>query len=270
MKVIFCFILSSILSFGQSVNRFPFQVLDAQNAFMKNGQEIQRFKFIQGSKQIVLKNGNIYLIHFSGIPFHFQGDTIVDLNKINIRQNNLRMIGDGRPKVESFFKGYPSIPKMIHDYHPFFIFPPQRTSYSGHHIEDDICLKWKNGYGKVKVEITNVFGDTIRTLETDSNSLTIPKTMFKGAFLDAELLLVGVKSQKYWDTYIFKLFRNDNYHGLFSCSITSAEQALMVAYYLESGWLRDEAESYYRLCIELSPDKVFQDALRYFFLRKGN
>lgn len=260
---------TSIHVVGQKYNKYPFQVVDSNNAFLKNRKAIKRLDLLSRHDVIELKKGTVLLVHYTGLPIRLKGDTVVNLKSLNDQFNeSTRKIRDGRPRIEWLFSDKPILRTMTYDYIPPFIYPPPGTVLT-HNIEDDLCLRWNSGkVNSYSLEIRNIFDDTLKTYYSETNSLVIPSDELKKFAGGEPALLISFRSDNKPSAQIAcRLIRNHEIKGLFECTTVKPERALMIGYYLECAGLLLEAKEYYNLAKSLSDDKVFNEIAEHFEMR---
>ncbi|CAN5453851.1 hypothetical protein BH10BAC4_BH10BAC4_22150 [soil metagenome] len=264
-------IFTTNFSFGQKAERFPFQIIDAEGAYSKKGQVIKRFQFLSRTEKLELRNGNIHLVHYTGIPISFKGDTVINLTQLDKEISAAtKAMSYYRPDLKRMFDVTPIVPGAIYDYNPLIVFPSPRIQQISHNERDDLCMRWLKGKSnKYLIEIKNIFDDSLKSYFCDSNSIIIPSNDLKVLQPVGDILLIFVKQDKRQEFLLkVRIIRNSNFEGLFNCIVNTADNALMIAYYMELAGKTDEAENYYKLAASLSSDKIFSEALGYFQKRK--
>jgi hypothetical protein len=91
----------AVTGLSQNPKRFPFQVFSAQNCLNNKKQAIQNQDFLKRSDKLTLNSGEVYLVHYTGLSFHFTGDTTISLEYLNKKLADVPVIG--RPKLDALF-----------------------------------------------------------------------------------------------------------------------------------------------------------------------
>ena len=278
---------------------YPFQVLYAENARLKDGRELKSLDMVSVDESIKIENGgSLVLIHDTGFPIEINGDTILFIRELD----EIISPKSATLKVRSKKKHYPtqgysnrrigidfifisdrvtankrklSTLGLTFDQNDNMeiIYPPRsrdKVTYSG-----DFCIRWRPSIGEsYNVEIRNMYDDVLANINTKVNEIVISeKEMGQIQNSNTTLLLTitknpsGVKSQ----TFAVMKYNFKHVSNPYPCQIFNPSSALLVAFYLETSvWdYTKVAEEYYILAAKLSPKKFYQDMLSNYYSRQA-
>jgi hypothetical protein len=256
-------------SFAQKAKKFPFQVVDSKNSYTAKGRSIEQFDFL--TREPVTVKGYLHIVHYYGQPFTFEGDTIVNLKSLDEKLTSVSYpITMSRPPIEKLFRNEPfgAAVSAIHDYDPLFVYPPPLATLM-HSEADDLCLRWKAGSKNYRLDVKNIYDDSLRTYFVDTNQFTLPSTLFSELKTDLNMLILSITfDNKRQSDISCRLLKNTDIHGLFQCDVKSAVEALLIGYYNENASLLDEAQQYYEFATKASDHEVFKEALNHFKNRR--
>ncbi len=282
-------LLITILFLGQLIEtlgqkpyddkNLPFQVVYAENVQNNEGQEVNNLQLISVNEVLTIRQGGfLSMIHYFGYPIEFEGDTTINIKKI---QTQFDLLKRGKKKEKYSYLRRPNIEYLFitdgkqgrkyklsstgacHDcnFDLEIIYPPKfKTSEIV--FSNDLCITWQStNSNNYEVEVKNLFDENIKTYSSTTNELKIDKEEINALIDKDKVLLLQIKdinSNNVSDFTILRKFPSSTFDFPFSCAPQKATYALIAGFYLEIS-ARDyikEAETYYKLATELS-DKQF-------------
>lgn len=287
-------ILTLTIIYGSSSAQtlYPFQVLYAENARLRDGRELKSLDMVSVDESIKIENGgSLVLIHDTGFPIEINGDTIVALNQLDeilapkkskkqkkkTSVTALTGIGIDFLFITDLVKANKTKLNRTGMYtnctiSSEFYFPPQIEARKFYF--DNSCYKWVPfGSGKYTVEIRSMSNDFIKSYHLDQNELDLRSVPNQEFTQNTYVIEVKDSSNNklMTDRYLLKRFDFKGLSNPFPCELAKASSALIVGYLYETSRmnLSEMAEEYYILATKLSSKKFYQDMLANYYSRQA-
>ncbi len=269
---------------ANSVKKFPFQVLYAENAKDKNGQVLKSLDLVSVSDVLtVSENGTLSLIHYSGFPIETSGDTIIiivkGLQDLIVDPGQKSNLYTSSPDLgRLFIMDSKLVKKRVI---PFkydcsdcesklkIIYPPN-FNMLGLDFKDDLCFTWMPNKSKsYRVEIKTMFEEPLDTIVVTSNELRLNNQEFKILRKEENHMLAFISDleNKHHSPYVvLKKSQLNTLEFPYACNLKKATFALMAGLYIEtlSKNYLVEAEKYFELATELSDKSFYKEMLANF------
>lgn len=249
-------------------SKHPFQVIFAEKVTVNSGRQIGSMEYLNPKDVIrVDKTGTLSMIHQSGFPLEFAGDTTLS---ISILDSQIRQIDQrshplyNNPILELLFITSPKeLQKVLSERtgwvtdrnHNLELFYPPARLVS---INEGLHLTWRTSEkGFYTIKISNFYGDSLTTFNCSTNKITIPKSDIDTIIRDS--VAVGIISDGIKYSNEFVLRRSDVLISLpYSGQPESATTAICVALIIETAYdpPLEIAEEFYLMATKLS-DNLF-------------
>ncbi len=276
-------IISIILSLSlalhvsaQSTKKYPFKVVLSELAY-QNSKTIEPLDRLSTKKPVRIDSGGILLVtHWSEQFMEFVGPRTVDLQEINQQFNKLRRI-KSHLQLSSLYSTEqilirPWVGRPISYYYEM-IFPPSNRSIWLSR-SDSLCITWHlttedPNRNRFLVMVKNMFDEPLKTIDVNDAQAVIYLPDYQERFLIIEMANRDDPDLMSFQVAIW--IYDGSFPGLKKnpCNVTSAGQAVMLAYILEADGELEEAHRYYQMATELSPAQSFKQLLTNFDLRYG-
>ncbi|GIL23769.1 MAG: hypothetical protein BroJett042_22820 [Bacteroidota bacterium] len=281
-------------------------MLYAEKASLSNGTILKSLDPLLDETIQVADSGYLVLIHETGIPVEFSGDTIISLiqlrailNPPQSEKSRKRLNKNSIPLRHTYNRSigldYLTLSNPVEarktrlsrtgssmDSHPTegIKYPPLINGriYFG----DDVKIIWdaqlftnqiifKDGF---KVRFENFFGDPIRTIDVEGRELVLSEgELFEITARDKNVIFYIT------DSFVHGMPRGVSMSPFYtkaiqfpySKNITSASAALMAGFFFETTSLQDsiEARPYFELATQLSDKQFYRDMLSNYLKRTG-
>lgn len=269
---------------GEHITGRPFQIIHAENV-RNAGDSVQLTALNFLSKYDIVKleeTSYLLLVHFSGMFFTFEGDTVINLatlskeisQELNIENEEI----NHRAGIQFLFQNEAYIPKYsnpvlrIESFQGIQMLTPalDQTQLSAN--ASKICLKWRESPVRsvdvFQIIIKDIFDEVLDTMHTKSSYLDLDLSRYES---EGNLYIIKIKDSRYPRVESIEfaiILGNEQYYIPKNCKIRTAEKALEMAYYLEYNQLYTDAEEYYLLATSLSERPIFDQLLKNFQERK--
>jgi hypothetical protein len=304
MKAIFL-ILVCLLCKSVSAQTIPvFQVVHAENASLNNGTALKSLDKLLDETIHVADSGYLVLIHETGIPIEFNGDTTIHLKEIHtildppLSKKTKRYIA--RSKTPYFRHSYQRsiglhylfisneiearntrpVQRPCHDCGPpnsGLRYPPlidNKLFYS----DTDLKLMWlpREETDRFILRFVNIYDDELCSpFAVDDRQYTLSRDKIADLTKSEPDILLLIKGIESFSVDEFVIIMSPFYTAMidfpYSSNITSPAVALMAGHIFETTSIAvsKEARPYYELAARLSDKKFYQDMLENYYARQG-
>lgn len=266
-----------------------FQVLYAEKASLSNGTPLKSLDKLLDETIHVADSGYLVLIHETGIPVEFSGDTAVSLIELHSVLNppkkkdiSTYQESDGisflflsNPAELMKFRLNPK--KACHDCGPTYpiIYPPLINNRI--YFKDSVKILWAHKFGleNIKATIKNVFDEDLKTYVTKDKLILIAGRELKLQGIDCVISFTSfaesgkrIKNES-TQGYLISPFYSDRIDFPYSAVINTPAVALMAGYFYERARALVDAKVHYELATQLSDKQFYKDMLSNYLKRSG-
>ncbi len=283
--IVISFFFQTLNSFCQESEqeKYPFQVLYSNNAISKSGKPINNLDFIPIDDVVTVTNGEIILVHYTGIPLEIVGDSTLEVERMHkqVRGTSTMIKYNLRPDLEYLFltkksdlnKSRLKMSGSCHDcYSKLDPYYPPIYDYIKFDSSSNLCLKWSSTKAKKYiVSISNLFGDSIALYTSKLNEISINVNDFQNKWEGEKSFIIRIDDEKITVESINLLNVNSStIEYPYGCTLKQASAALLVGLSIETNpFINAEvAEEYYLLASELSNSSFYKEMLANFRTRK--
>lgn len=280
-----------ITQLGLAQNIPVFQVLYAEKASLNNGTPLKSLDKLLDETILVADSGYLVLIHETGIPVEFSGDTAVSLIELHSvldppkkkdvstyqESYGISVLFLSNPAELMKFRLNPM--KACHDCGPTYpiIYPPLINNRI--YFKDSVKILWAHKFGSenVKATIKNVFDEDLKTYVTKDKLILIAGRELKSQGIDCVVSFTSFAESgkriknEITQGYLISPFYSDKIDFPYSAEIKTAAAALMAGYFYEiAKWgVSAEAQVHYELATQLSDKQFYKDILNNYLKRTG-
>jgi hypothetical protein len=280
MKSILLLFLSISTCFGQDPPKdYVFLVVYAEGA-RSSSQELKSLDYIKSGDVITVRDsGNLVMMHESGFPVEFEGDTIVPVDRIHLlikseNQNSfdlspslIRLLFISTPKgLKNELTKFAWIRDQHHQLERWC--PPTRFI----DISKGLHLDWRDSHTDAyRVTINNINGDSLATFYSATSDITVSPMVINKIIIDS-VAVIRWTDQKHIESsneYVLKRVKS-KIPMPYSDRIDKPSFALYIALKMEFSESPDlsGAEEYYTLATKLSDREFYQKMLLNFRARR--
>lgn len=283
-----------IAQLGLAQNIPVFQVLYAEKASLSNGTPLKSLDKLLDETIHVADSGYLVLIHETGIPVEFNGDTTIILSEIHsILEPKPKEMGSSYQRsvgVDYLFisqevqaKKYRlSRTGAVHDHRLVrSIYPPLIDGLI--YFDDDVKVVWQRGFVGIDLDINvvNVFDEKLKSSSinrVNDSTLLISKAELFYQNTDCIITFASFyeterkrRKNGVGTAFFIRNFYTDKINFPYSAIIKTPAAALMAAYFYElASWgVSKEAQAHYELATQLSDKQFYKEMLSNYLKRSG-